>query len=325
MAGAVRRRHRQDLQAGEAPPQRIVAGVLQRSLGRIDDARALAGARAAGVPVPGRRQQAQTARRKRGASRARLRSSRPRHRLCLARHILATERRPAEEGAGRSPTCRRARGRSMISSVAPVIAVLVVAVLAVFSAERRIVWLHVPSKPLTTALLFLIVGWPTTRLAWWIDAGIALSVVGDIALLSSGEGAFLVGLAAFLLAHLAYVVAFARRGGLVAARRGRGGRDGHGDGAGAARDRARDGPPARSDDRLRRRDQRDGDRGVGDARRTSRRRRRWRPAARRSSMPRTPAWRSTVSAGRSRTRPFFTLGLYWIGQIGIALAARGGH
>jgi uncharacterized membrane protein YhhN len=97
----------------------------------------------------------------------------------------------------------------MISSVAPVIAVLVVAVLAVFSAERRIVWLHVPSKPLTTALLFLIVGWPATRLAWWIDAGIALSIVGDVALLSSSKGAFLAGLGAFLLAHLAYVVAFA--------------------------------------------------------------------------------------------------------------------
>ena len=35
----------------------------------------------------------------------------------------------------------------MILSMAPVIAVLVVAALAVFSAERRIVWLHVPSKP----------------------------------------------------------------------------------------------------------------------------------------------------------------------------------
>ena len=96
----------------------------------------------------------------------------------------------------------------MISSVAPVIAVLVVSVLAVFSAERRIVWLHIPSKPLTTALLFLIVGWPRTRLAWWIDAGIALSILGDIALLSPSKGAFLAGLGAFLLAHFAYVVAF---------------------------------------------------------------------------------------------------------------------
>jgi alkenylglycerophosphocholine hydrolase len=97
----------------------------------------------------------------------------------------------------------------MISRMAPVIAVLVVAALAIFSAERRIVWLHVPSKPLTTALLFLIVGWPATRLAWWIDAGIALSIVGDVALLGSSKRAFLVGLTVFLLAHLAYVVAFA--------------------------------------------------------------------------------------------------------------------
>ena len=55
----------------------------------------------------------------------------------------------------------------------------------------------------------LIVGWPATRLAWWVDVGIALSVVGDVALLGTGERAFLVGLAAFLLAHVAYVVAFA--------------------------------------------------------------------------------------------------------------------
>src|SRR4051812_11723171 len=64
MAGAVRGRSRQDLQAGEAAPQRIIAGVLQRPFGRIDDAGAVAGARAAGLPVPVRRRQAQTAGRK---------------------------------------------------------------------------------------------------------------------------------------------------------------------------------------------------------------------------------------------------------------------
>ena len=90
----------------------------------------------------------------------------------------------------------------------PVIAVLAVAALAILSAERRYVWLHVLSKPLATALLLVIVGRPATRLAWWVDAGIALSIVGDIALLGAGKGAFLVGLGAFLLAHLAYVVAF---------------------------------------------------------------------------------------------------------------------
>jgi uncharacterized membrane protein YhhN len=89
-----------------------------------------------------------------------------------------------------------------------VIAVLAVAGLAIFSAERRYVWLHALSKPLATALLLTIVGRPETRLAWWVDAGIGLSIVGDVALLGSGSGAFLVGLGAFLLAHVAYVVAF---------------------------------------------------------------------------------------------------------------------
>jgi uncharacterized membrane protein YhhN len=92
---------------------------------------------------------------------------------------------------------------------APVLAVLVVGALAVLSAERELKWLHVPTKPLTTALLALIVGWPRTRLAVWVDVGIALSVIGDIALLGGGKGAFLAGLAAFLLAHLAYGAAFA--------------------------------------------------------------------------------------------------------------------
>jgi alkenylglycerophosphocholine/alkenylglycerophosphoethanolamine hydrolase len=91
----------------------------------------------------------------------------------------------------------------------PVLAVLVAGALAVFSAEHELRWLHVPTKPLTTALLALIVGWPRTRLAVWVDVGIALSVVGDIALLGAGRGAFLVGLVAFLLAHLTYGAAFA--------------------------------------------------------------------------------------------------------------------
>ena len=91
----------------------------------------------------------------------------------------------------------------------PVVAVLVAGALAVLSAERRIAWLHVPTKPLTTALLFWIVGWPATRMATWVEVGIALSVIGDIALLGAGQGAFLAGLTVFLLAHLAYGAAFA--------------------------------------------------------------------------------------------------------------------
>jgi len=93
-------------------------------------------------------------------------------------------------------------------SQAAVVAVIVAGALAIFSAERQIRWLHVVTKPLATALLFLVVGWPHGRMAWWIDAGIALSIVGDVALLDQSDRAFIVGLAAFLLAHVSYVIAF---------------------------------------------------------------------------------------------------------------------
>ncbi|HLK89566.1 MAG TPA: lysoplasmalogenase [Polyangia bacterium] len=90
----------------------------------------------------------------------------------------------------------------------PILAVVVSGSLAILSAERGIAWLQVVSKPLTTALLLWVVGWPATRIADWAYVGIVLSVVGDIALLRTSKVAFLVGLGAFLLAHLAYIVAF---------------------------------------------------------------------------------------------------------------------
>lgn len=207
----------------------------------------------------------------------------------------------------------------------PVIAVVLgVAALAIFSAERRIAWLHVPSKPLTTALLYLLVGRPGTWLSWWIDAGIALSIVGDIALLGSRNGAFLVGLGAFLLAHLAYVVAFASVAvwsphvAIVAAatitatvlvlRAIRQGTTGlraptiaYGIVISAmviAASATLGGPFAGA------------------------------PLAAGGAAF---FYASDVSLALNRFRrpiphaPFFTLGLYWLGQIGIALAARGGH
>ena len=88
-------------------------------------------------------------------------------------------------------------------------AVVAVGAVAILAVERHVAWLQALTKPLATALLFAIVGWPHTGLAAWIDAGIALSIVGDVALLSASDGAFLVGLGAFLLAHLAYVIGFA--------------------------------------------------------------------------------------------------------------------
>jgi len=65
------------------------------------------------------------------------------------------------------------------------------------------------AKPLTTALLLIVAGPVGSRLAWLIHAGLVFSLAGDTILLFPTKGAFLAGLAIFLLAHLAYIVAFA--------------------------------------------------------------------------------------------------------------------
>ena len=51
-------------------------------------------------------------------------------------------------------------------------------------------------------------GWPHDLFAWCIAIGFVLSLVGDVALLGDSNRAFIVGLAAFLLGHVAYVIAF---------------------------------------------------------------------------------------------------------------------
>jgi uncharacterized membrane protein YhhN len=67
-------------------------------------------------------------------------------------------------------------------------------------------------KPLVLVLLLLgAVGSGATASAggWWVLCALAFSLAGDVALLSDAEPRFLTGLTAFLLAHLAYVAAFA--------------------------------------------------------------------------------------------------------------------
>jgi len=49
---------------------------------------------------------------------------------------------------------------------------------------------------------------PETSFERWILAGLCLSAAGDVLLLSASRRGFLAGLVAFLLAHLAYAVAF---------------------------------------------------------------------------------------------------------------------
>jgi len=100
-------------------------------------------------------------------------------------------------------------------------AVIASAALAIAAGDGLIGsrWLFV-FKPLTT---LLVIGFAWRRGAdapsrqRWIRVGLLLSLAGDVALLWPVQG-FLPGLVAFLLAHLAYIVAFTR-GGRFAARR----------------------------------------------------------------------------------------------------------
>lgn len=66
-------------------------------------------------------------------------------------------------------------------------------------------------KPLTTVLLLLAaVSAPEGLWRAPFLVGLGLSLVGDVALLGQGDRAFLVGLGAFLLAHLAFIAGFLR-------------------------------------------------------------------------------------------------------------------
>jgi uncharacterized membrane protein YhhN len=99
--------------------------------------------------------------------------------------------------------------------LAGLIAALVAAHLA---AEARGWPLARAITKIGASLAFLALGLlpgPRGPLAAGLLAGLALSVVGDAALLSARRTWFLGGLAAFLLAHLAYAAAFASGGTAV--------------------------------------------------------------------------------------------------------------
>jgi uncharacterized membrane protein YhhN len=92
----------------------------------------------------------------------------------------------------------------------PIAALWITSTLAIIGAENRgrLRWMEVAFKPLTTLLFFAVIGVPQSTFARWVTVGIALSVVGDVALLWDTTKPFMVGLVAFLLAHVAYVIGF---------------------------------------------------------------------------------------------------------------------
>lgn len=119
------------------------------------------------------------------------------------------------------PAVRRAPLRCDAGTSVPCVPVVVLAAAAVVAAvdwwavqigHRRT---EVVAKPLAMALLVVVAaswGDAPTDVRSWLVAGAALGVVGDVALLDSGERAFLAGLSAFALGHVAYAVAAIRIG-----------------------------------------------------------------------------------------------------------------
>src|ERR1700741_1107537 len=79
---------------------------------------------------------------------------------------------------------------------------------AIYGVETGRKALTAVTKPATTLLLLVVLGWPHSTLTWLVAVGIVLSLAGDGALLSDGTRAFLVGLGCFLGAHLAYIAGF---------------------------------------------------------------------------------------------------------------------
>jgi uncharacterized membrane protein YhhN len=78
--------------------------------------------------------------------------------------------------------------------------------------DRRREWIL---KPLVLTLLIVtawLLGAPESTAGWWLLGALVLSLLGDIALLSDSDPRFVLGLGSFLVAHLAFVVAFARLG-----------------------------------------------------------------------------------------------------------------
>lgn len=98
----------------------------------------------------------------------------------------------------------------------PIIAALVVAVVVLVVGHARGARALAASAKLSASALFLVLG--VARGLFESDAGrvlfvgLVLSFVGDAALLSKEKKPFLVGLGAFLLAHVAYAAAFAQSG-----------------------------------------------------------------------------------------------------------------
>jgi uncharacterized membrane protein YhhN len=87
--------------------------------------------------------------------------------------------------------------------------VVVFGAIAVYGAETKRRWLAAFAKPIATAALLLVVGpVPTGIVEKLVAIGIVFSIVGDGFLAVEGDRAFFAGTSAFLTAQILYASAF---------------------------------------------------------------------------------------------------------------------
>jgi uncharacterized membrane protein YhhN len=89
------------------------------------------------------------------------------------------------------------------------------AVVALVWSERAGNPIRLVAKPLASVCFIgvaLVAGAADTAYGRWVLIALVLSAIGDVALLGRSSATFLVGLASFLLGHVAYCIAFVERG-----------------------------------------------------------------------------------------------------------------
>lgn len=99
-------------------------------------------------------------------------------------------------------------GLAALVCAAAYLALLVPAVAAPLDGLRPGLWIALKAAPVA-----LMIGWLARHRApgayrRWIIAGLSGSLLGDVLLVLPGDGFFIAGLSAFLVAHLLYIVAF---------------------------------------------------------------------------------------------------------------------
>jgi alkenylglycerophosphocholine/alkenylglycerophosphoethanolamine hydrolase len=90
----------------------------------------------------------------------------------------------------------------------PLVVFLLAVAAALLGVELKRRWLLIVAKPLATLSLLGVAMGGGTLTASLVTLGLLFSTTGDTALLLKSRAAFLVGLFAFLVAHLLYAAAF---------------------------------------------------------------------------------------------------------------------